>query len=97
MLVFFMLRLASFLRISKILENTKAFMEAVLKAKPAAVKGQYTKKVSLTSRWGGDKNQQNDLSRKLQKGLGRNVNKTERTTVIEELRINSGCKRNLSR
>ncbi|NLP01305.1 MAG: 50S ribosomal protein L1 [Fibrobacter sp.] len=46
----------------KILENTKAFMEAVLKAKPATAKGQYIKKVSLTSTMGqGIKINQNDL------------------------------------
>jgi len=46
----------------KILENAKAFMEAVNKAKPAAAKGQYIKKVTLTSTMGqGLKVNQNDL------------------------------------
>jgi large subunit ribosomal protein L1 len=46
----------------KILENAKAFMEAVNKAKPAAAKGQYIKKVTLTSTMGqGLKINQNDL------------------------------------
>ncbi len=46
----------------KILENTKAFIEAVHKAKPATAKGQYIKKVSLTSTMGqGIKVNQNDL------------------------------------
>lgn len=46
----------------KILDNAKAFMEAVNKAKPAAAKGQYIKKVTLTSAMGqGLKVNQNDL------------------------------------
>jgi large subunit ribosomal protein L1 len=46
----------------KILDNAKAFMEAVTKAKPAASKGQYIKKVTLTSAMGqGLKVNQNDL------------------------------------
>lgn len=46
----------------KILENAKAFMEAVNKAKPAAAKGQYIKRVTLTSTMGqGLKINQNDL------------------------------------
>jgi large subunit ribosomal protein L1 len=46
----------------KILDNAKAFMEAVTKAKPAAAKGQYIKKVTLTSAMGqGLKVNQNDL------------------------------------
>lgn len=46
----------------KILENAKAFMEAVQKAKPPSAKGQYIKKVSLTSTMGqGLKVNQNDL------------------------------------
>jgi large subunit ribosomal protein L1 len=46
----------------KILENAKAFMEAVIKAKPAAAKGQYIKRVTLTSTMGqGLKINQNDL------------------------------------
>jgi large subunit ribosomal protein L1 len=45
-----------------ILDNAKAFMEAVTKAKPAAAKGQYIKKVTLTSTMGqGLKVNQNDL------------------------------------
>jgi large subunit ribosomal protein L1 len=45
-----------------ILENTKAFMDAVTKAKPSAAKGQYIKKVYLTSTMGqGLKINQNDL------------------------------------
>jgi len=45
-----------------ILENAKAFMDAVSKAKPAAAKGQYIKKVCLTSTMGqGLKVNQNDL------------------------------------
>jgi len=47
---------------NKILENAKAFMEAVSKAKPAAAKGQYIQKVTLTSTMGqGLKINQNDL------------------------------------
>ncbi len=46
----------------KILENAKAFMDAVNKAKPAAAKGQYIKKVSLSSTMGqGLKINANDL------------------------------------
>jgi large subunit ribosomal protein L1 len=46
----------------KILENAKAFMDAVLKAKPATAKGQYIKKVSLSSTMGqGLKINANDL------------------------------------
>ncbi len=46
----------------KILENAKTFMEAVNKAKPAAAKGQYIKRVTLTSTMGqGLKINQNDL------------------------------------
>lgn len=45
-----------------ILENAKAFIEAVNKAKPSTAKGQYIKKVSLTSTMGqGLKVNQNDL------------------------------------
>lgn len=45
-----------------ILENAKAFMDAVNKAKPSAAKGQYIKKVYLTSTMGqGLKINQNDL------------------------------------
>ncbi len=45
-----------------ILENAKAFMEAVYKAKPAAAKGQYIKKITLSSTMGqGLKVSQNDL------------------------------------
>lgn len=45
-----------------IFENAKAFMDAVHKAKPATAKGQYIKKVSLTSTMGqGLKVNQNDL------------------------------------
>jgi large subunit ribosomal protein L1 len=36
----------------KIMENTKSFMEAVFKAKPPTAKGQYIKKVTLTSTMG---------------------------------------------
>jgi large subunit ribosomal protein L1 len=46
----------------KIIENLKAFMDAVAKAKPATAKGQYIKKVCLTSTMGqGLKVNQNDL------------------------------------
>lgn len=46
----------------KILENAKAFMDAVNKAKPATAKGQYIKKISLSSTMGqGLKINQNDL------------------------------------
>jgi large subunit ribosomal protein L1 len=46
----------------KIAENTKAFMEAVNKAKPQTAKGVYLKKVTLTSTMGqGLKLNQNDL------------------------------------
>jgi large subunit ribosomal protein L1 len=46
----------------KILDNAKAFLDAVLKAKPATAKGQYIKKVTLTSTMGqGLKINQNDL------------------------------------
>jgi len=46
----------------KILENAKAFMDAVNKAKPATAKGQYIKKVSLSSTMGqGLKINSNDL------------------------------------
>ncbi len=45
-----------------ILENAKAFMEAVTKSKPSTAKGQYIKKVSLSSTMGqGLKVNQNDL------------------------------------
>ena len=45
-----------------ILENAKAFMEAVYKAKPATAKGQYIKKISISSTMGqGLKINQNDL------------------------------------
>ncbi|MBN1757431.1 MAG: 50S ribosomal protein L1 [Chitinispirillaceae bacterium] len=45
-----------------ILENAKAFIEAVGKVKPSTAKGQYIKKVSLTSTMGqGLKVNQNDL------------------------------------
>ena len=55
-------RLASFLSNLKRFWKMKAFMEAVLKAKPATAKGQYIKKVSLTSTMGqGIKINQNDL------------------------------------
>jgi large subunit ribosomal protein L1 len=37
---------------NKLVDNTKTFMEAVLKAKPSAAKGQYVKKVSMTSTMG---------------------------------------------
>jgi large subunit ribosomal protein L1 len=43
-------------------ENAKAFIEAVLKVKPSAAKGQYIRRVSLTSTMGqGLKVNQNDL------------------------------------
>ncbi len=46
----------------KILENAKAFMDAVNKAKPATAKGQFIKKVSLSSTMGqGLKINANDL------------------------------------
>jgi large subunit ribosomal protein L1 len=46
----------------KIVENVKAFIEAVNKAKPQTAKGQYIKKVYLTSTMGqGLKLNQNDL------------------------------------
>jgi len=46
----------------KLLENAKAFMDAVHKAKPSAAKGQYIKKISLSSTMGqGLKISQNDL------------------------------------
>jgi large subunit ribosomal protein L1 len=46
----------------KIIDNAKAFLEAVYKAKPATAKGQYIKKVSLSSTMGqGLKINQNDL------------------------------------
>jgi large subunit ribosomal protein L1 len=46
----------------KILENAKAFVEAVIKAKPQTAKGLYIKKVYLTSTMGqGLKINQNDL------------------------------------
>lgn len=46
----------------KIAENIKAFMEAVNKAKPSSAKGQYIKKVYVTSTMGqGIKLNQNDL------------------------------------
>lgn len=46
----------------KILENAKSFMEAVYKAKPASAKGQFVKKISITSTMGqGLKINQNDL------------------------------------
>ena len=47
---------------AKIIDNAKAFMDAVQKAKPAVAKGQYIKKVSLSSSMGqGLKINQNDL------------------------------------
>jgi large subunit ribosomal protein L1 len=47
---------------TKIVENAKAFMDAVHKAKPAAAKGQYIKKISLSSTMGqGLKINENDL------------------------------------
>lgn len=47
---------------NKILDNAKAFLEAVQKAKPPTAKGQYIKKVCLTSTMGqGLKVNQNDL------------------------------------
>jgi large subunit ribosomal protein L1 len=47
---------------SKILDNAKAFMDAVNKAKPATAKGLYIQKVTLTSTMGqGLKVNQNDL------------------------------------
>ncbi len=36
----------------KIVENFNALMDAIIKAKPAAAKGQYVKSVSLTSTMG---------------------------------------------
>jgi large subunit ribosomal protein L1 len=36
----------------KLVDNTKTFMDAVIKAKPSSAKGQYVKKVSLTSTMG---------------------------------------------
>ncbi|NLE00691.1 MAG: 50S ribosomal protein L1 [Fibrobacter sp.] len=46
----------------KLIENAKAFMDAVNKAKPATAKGQYIKKVCLSSTMGqGMKVNQNDL------------------------------------
>lgn len=36
----------------KLVDNTKTFMEAVIKAKPSSAKGQYVRKVSLTSTMG---------------------------------------------
>jgi large subunit ribosomal protein L1 len=45
-----------------IIENAKAFLEAVIKVKPSAAKGQYIKKVSLSSTMGqGLKVNQNDF------------------------------------
>ena len=45
-----------------ILENAKAFLEAVIKVKPSTAKGQYIKKISLSSTMGqGLKVNQNDL------------------------------------
>jgi large subunit ribosomal protein L1 len=47
---------------TKIVENAKAFMDAVHKAKPAAAKGLYIKKISLSSTMGqGLKINENDL------------------------------------
>ncbi|MDG5813754.1 50S ribosomal protein L1 [Chitinispirillales bacterium ANBcel5] len=47
---------------NSIIENAKAFFDAVLKAKPSAAKGQYIKKVTLTSTMGqGLKINVNDL------------------------------------
>jgi large subunit ribosomal protein L1 len=37
---------------NKIIENARSFMEAVSKAKPPTAKGQYIKKVTLTSTMG---------------------------------------------
>ncbi|MFP4012982.1 MAG: 50S ribosomal protein L1 [Chitinispirillaceae bacterium] len=46
----------------KLLENARAFLDAVLKAKPATAKGQYIKKITLTSTMGqGLKISANDL------------------------------------
>ncbi|MFP4163511.1 MAG: 50S ribosomal protein L1 [Chitinispirillaceae bacterium] len=46
----------------KLVENARAFMDAVLKAKPSAAKGQYIKKITLTSTMGqGLKISVNDL------------------------------------
>jgi large subunit ribosomal protein L1 len=36
----------------KLVENYKALMEAIIKAKPAAAKGQYVKSICLTSTMG---------------------------------------------
>jgi large subunit ribosomal protein L1 len=45
-----------------IIENAKAFIEAVMKVKPSAAKGQYIKKISISSTMGqGLKVNQNDL------------------------------------
>lgn len=45
-----------------IIENAKAFLDAVIKVKPSAAKGQYIKKISLSSTMGqGIKVNQNDL------------------------------------
>jgi large subunit ribosomal protein L1 len=38
---------------AKLIENVKAFVDAVVKAKPAGAKGAYVKKVSLSSTMGG--------------------------------------------
>lgn len=38
--------------VPKLVENTKAFMDAVSKAKPSAAKGQYVKKVTVSSTMG---------------------------------------------
>jgi large subunit ribosomal protein L1 len=38
---------------AKIVENVKAFVDAVAKAKPAGAKGAYIKKVSISSTMGG--------------------------------------------
>ncbi len=39
-------------RSEKLMENFNALMEAIVKAKPAAAKGQYIKSVALTSTMG---------------------------------------------
>ena len=37
---------------NKIIENARVFLEAIIKAKPQASKGTYTKKVTITSSMG---------------------------------------------